>query len=260
MASSIPGPPTSRSRRATSSDTDSRKRVVLSPTCEVVEVVVPHRDPGEVVLVVLEPGGDQRGQLGDVDLVEHVRAPADRHLLAEALGVVVPVGDEDRLLGAQVEPVQADRGHVGDHRVAVGHHGEDVADRDGDVAGRRVAAVGLGDQRRGSAWCAARIAGDLAGGDLGVRLVDQPHVGHGEHRAHDVGAEGVDGGVVVVLGVALPGRRVEDGTTRRSARARAGGRRSSCGRPMRTRRVVSNSRRPASWRCTAASPATKTRS
>ena len=69
-------------------------------------------------------------------------------------------------------------------------------------------AAGLGDQGQHRLVGLAH-RGRAAAGDLGVRLVDQPDVGHGQHRARDDGAEGVERGVVVVLGVALPRGGVE---------------------------------------------------
>ena len=159
---------------------------------------------------MVEPGRDQLGQVGDVHVGEHVGAATDRHVLAEPLGVVVAVGDEDRLVGAEVEPVQADRGDVGDHRVAVGHHRQDVAGGDRDMAGGRIPPGRVRDQVQDPAVAVLDGRG-RAGDHLRVRLVDEAYAGDRQHGAHDVGAEGVDGGVVVVLRVALPGRRVEDG-------------------------------------------------
>ena len=178
--------------------------------------------------------------------------------LAEPLGVVVPVGDEERLVGAQVEPVEPDRGHVGDHRVAVGHHGEDVAVGDRHSARPRGR---VGPQRRPSPGCpGARPGRRVSAGDhLRVRLVDEPHVGDGQDGSHDVAADRVDGGVVVVVGVALPGGRVEHGAT--CARRQQRGRVQVELRPADAHQTVeSNSSSPAACRCTAASPATKTRS
>ena len=51
---------------------------------EVVEVVVAHGRPRQVVLVVLEPGRDERGQPGHIDVGDHVGAAAHRHVAAGA--------------------------------------------------------------------------------------------------------------------------------------------------------------------------------
>ncbi len=79
------------------------------------------------------------------------------------------------------------------------------------MTGRRFAPGGLGDQRHDPP-VAVLDRRHLAHGDLRVRLVDEPHVRDAQHGAHDVGADGVDRRVVVVLRVALPGGRVEDRT------------------------------------------------
>ncbi len=178
----------------------------------VVEVVVAHGGPRHPVLVVGQAVGQQRAQRVEVAAVHDVGAPADRHLPAQSLGVVVPVGDEDRLVGLEVEPVQAHRRDVGDHRVAAREHREDVPLPDRRVAGLGVALGGALDQVQ-DGLVALADRRDLAGGHLRVRLVDQPHVGQGEHGAHDLRPEHVDRGVVVVLGVALPGRGVQHGAS-----------------------------------------------
>ena len=126
---------------------------------QVVEVVVPHGDAGQVVLVVLEAVGQERRRGVDVRPVDDVGAAADRHLLAERVGVAVAVGEQDRLVRVEVEPVQAHRGHVGDHGVAAGHHREDVAGQDRRVTGGGVALGGLVDQPQDRAVRVARSPG-----------------------------------------------------------------------------------------------------
>ena len=75
------------------------------------------------------------------------------------------------------------------------------------AAGSRRAASAT--SRTMSRW-ASDTAGREAGRDLGVRLVDQPDVGHGEDRADDRLPQSVHRRVVVVLRVALPRRCVQD--------------------------------------------------
>ena len=62
--------------------------------------------------------------------------------------------------------------------------------------------------------CGQRHRRGAAGGDLGVRLVDDPDVGDGEDRADDRLPHGVHGRVVVVVRVPLPRRGVQHRTPR----------------------------------------------
>ena len=115
---------------------------------------------------------------------------------------MVPVGDDDGLVGAEVEPVEADRGHIGDHGVAVRHDREDVAVGDGRVAGVGLACAASSTKAQDRVVC-------VADGGVGLVVtfgwaVDQSYVGDGQDRADDASAADVDAGVVVVVGVALP--------------------------------------------------------
>ena len=175
--------------------------------------MVAHRDAGQVQLVVLQPGGEQLGQPVHAVRVDDVGGPAHRRGQPQPLGVVVAVGDQQRALGAQVEPVQPHRRDVGDHRVAVRHDGEDVGVGQGEVPGRPVAGGGAPHQPDDPAVRRPDPA-VVTVRDPGVRLVDQAYVGHGQHARHDLRPDGVDRGVVVVVRVALPGRGVEDGAPR----------------------------------------------
>src|SRR5690348_14259536 len=59
------------------------------PHAYVVEVVVTHGGACDPVLVVVQPGGEQLGQAVEVAAVDDVGTAADRHLLAQALSVVM---------------------------------------------------------------------------------------------------------------------------------------------------------------------------
>ncbi len=151
--------------------------------------------------------------------VDDVGAFGQRGVSRQQVGVVAPVGEEEWCVGAQVEEVQGDAGHVSDQRVGAPEHREDVAVRPGHVAGPRVALV----RRTDRGHDLAVPAGDGRNGrgrDPRVRLVHHPHVGQREQRLDDPDPEAVHGGPVVRLALALPGGGVHDRTAGRRGQLR----------------------------------------